>query len=113
VRETRALPIYRLLLEGGATVVCHDPRAGESFVQLALEDGLARPDVREGLDEVLRDANAAVIQTEWEEYRLLGPAQLVSDMAPPRAIIDARRTFDPYMMRSDGVTYWGVGLPPP
>jgi UDPglucose 6-dehydrogenase len=113
VRETRALPIYRLLLEGGATVVCHDPRAGENFVELVLEEGLEQPDIREGLDEALREANVAVIQTEWEEYRLLGPAQLVSEMAPPRAIVDARRTFDPYMMRSLGVTYWGVGLPPP
>jgi len=113
VRETRALPIYRLLLEGGAIIVCHDPRAGDNFVELTREEGLAEPDIREGLDEVLSGANAAVIQTEWDEYRQLGPEELVSEMAPPRAIVDARRTFDPYMMLSAGVAYWGVGVPPP
>ena len=113
VRETRALPIYRLLLEGGANVACHDPRAGDNFVELVREEGLAQPDVRVELDEVLRGANAAVIQTEWEEYRRLGPEELVSGMAPPRAIVDARRTFDPHIMLAAGVIYWGVGLPPP
>lgn len=110
VRETRALPIYRTLTEWGAEVTCHDPRAGGAFAELVSRAGLPSPKVEDDLDEALRDADLALVQTEWDEYRALAPARLRSLMARP-CILDARRALDPIAMVEGGVTYLGVGYP--
>jgi UDPglucose 6-dehydrogenase len=112
VRETRALPIYRQLVEWGAEVVCHDPQAGPNFIALAREQGLPEPRVVLGLTEALSGAEVAVIQTDWEEYRQLEPGRLVEVMARP-VVVDGRRALDPGTLRRGGVTYLGVGLPFP
>jgi UDPglucose 6-dehydrogenase len=110
VRETRALPIYRTLTEWGAKVTCHDPRAGGAFAELARREGLPMPTIVTQLDDALRDADLAVVQTEWEEYRSLEPARLRSLMTRP-CVLDARRALDPRDMERGGVTYLGVGYP--
>ncbi len=110
VRETRALPIYRSLTEWGAHVICHDPRAGRAFVELAKHEGLPSPTVVDDLDDVLRDVELAVVHTEWEEYRSLEPGRLRSLMARA-CVLDARRALDPEVMERGGVTYLGVGYP--
>ena len=112
VRETRALPIYELLAQWGANVVCHDPQAGENFIALARENGLPDPTVLADVIDALTDAHVAIVQTEWDEYRTLDPEHLVRVMARP-VVVDARRTLDPATMEMGGVTYLGVGHPAP
>ena len=111
VRETRALPILEGLLVAGATVVCHDPRASRNFLALAHEVGLEGFEIEHDLDSALRGAEAVVIQTEWEEYKRLEPANLVELCAHPPTVVDARRTLDPDLMVRGGVTYHGMGYP--
>lgn len=112
VRETRALPIYRLLVGWGARVVCHDPEAGPAFLELAVQEGLPRPDLASDLRDALAGADVAVVQTDWREYREMGPDLLVSLMARP-LVVDGRRALDPESMQRGGVTYMGVGYPAP
>lgn len=112
VRETRALPIYSLLVGWGASVVCHDPRAGPAFERLAVQEGLPRPEIAPDVSSALEGAEAAIIQTEWREYRELGPDRFVSLMARP-LVVDGRRALDPEKMRRGGVTYLGIGHPAP
>ncbi len=113
VRETRALPIYLQLKEEGALPVCHDPRAADNFIALVREAGHGTPEVVPTVEEALRGADAVVIQTEWEEYRRLGPGDLVGTMASPPVVVDARRMLDPEVMRAGGVVYRGIGYPEP
>lgn len=110
VRESRALPIYRQLIDWGARVVCHDPQAGANFVALAREGGLPDPLIADSLDEALEGAEVAIIQTEWDVYRTLDPGHLVSIMARP-IVVDARRALDAGLMEGGGVSYLGVGHP--
>jgi UDPglucose 6-dehydrogenase len=112
VRETRALPIYRLLTKWGADIVCHDPQASANFLDLARNEGLPVPAIAKDLQEALEGAELALVQTEWEEYRTLEPGYLVSVMARP-VVVDARRMLDPLAMEKGGVTYLGVGHPMP
>lgn len=98
-RETRALPLWKALTAAGADVVAHDPRAGPNFAKLAPGVKLAA-----SLDEALVGAEAAVLQTEWREYRDLDPKRL------PRVVVDGRRTFEPAKVRAAGVTYRAIGL---
>jgi UDPglucose 6-dehydrogenase len=110
VRETRALPIYRTLTEWGAHVVCHDPKAGVAFIELAGQEGLPPPVVTTDLDEALRDADLAILQTEWDEYRSL-TADRLGSLMKSAVVVDARRALDPETMEAGGVAYMGVGYP--
>jgi UDPglucose 6-dehydrogenase len=111
VRETRALPIYRELMGAGTNVVCHDPVAGEAFRELATSSGLTEPELANTLTDALDGAEAAVIQTEWDEYRQLGHELLNALMREPRVVVDGRRVLDPRSMREGGVRYYGIGWP--
>jgi UDPglucose 6-dehydrogenase len=78
VRESRAVPVIRGLLERGATVVAYDPMAMDRFRPLfpAIEYA-ATP------GEVLASVDTVVIATEWPEFEDLDYGGL--------AVIDGRR----------------------
>jgi UDPglucose 6-dehydrogenase len=59
-------------------------------------------------EAALRDADLAVLVTEWREYRDLEPAAVTALMAEPR-IIDARNVLDPAAWRAAGFAYRGLG----
>ncbi|MHB8605719.1 MAG: UDP binding domain-containing protein, partial [Thermoplasmatota archaeon] len=104
VRETRALPIWKALVAAGADVHCFDPQAGANFLKLAPQAKLAKSAL-----DALAGADAAVVQTEWREFRDLKPADVVRVMKAP-VVIDGRRTFEPGAMRAAGIRYRAVGL---
>lgn len=68
VRETRAYPVVKKLLEEGAKVIAYDPQAMENFKR-------AYPDVGERMEyarsaaEVLRATDVILIVTEWGEFK--------------------------------------------
>jgi UDPglucose 6-dehydrogenase len=105
VRETRARPILRALLDEGADVVCHDPQANRTF--RALVDGRAK--LVDTCDEALEGADGAIVQTEWSLYRECPPETFARLMRKP-VVIDGRRTFDPARMAAAGVRYRAIGL---
>jgi UDPglucose 6-dehydrogenase len=92
---------YRLLSEG-AEVRAWDP--------------VARPDDLQGVEqcdsvlEAVRDADAAVIVTEWPELRTLINAEVRDAMARP-IVIDGRNLLDPVAVRDAGFVYEGIGRP--
>jgi UDPglucose 6-dehydrogenase len=112
VRETRALPIYRALTAAGARVICHDPRAGPAFIEIARGEGMPEPRLARDLKDAIRGADAAVLQAEWPEYKELRPARLRALMNRPPVVVDGRRMLDPKSLRAGGVRYYAIGLPP-
>ena len=91
-------------------MICHDPQAGDNFIALARTNGLPDPLVLADLEEALKGAHVAIVQTEWDDYRALDPEHLVRIMARP-VVVDARRALDPDTMERGGVTYLGIGHP--
>ncbi len=92
---------YRLLAEG-AVVRAWDP--------------VARPTDFQGVEicdsvlDAVRDADAAVIVTEWPELRALVTAEVRDAMARP-LIVDGRNLLDPDAAAAAGFEYEGVGRP--
>jgi UDPglucose 6-dehydrogenase len=92
---------YRLLSEG-AEVRAWDP--------------VARPDDLPGIElcdtvlDAVRNADAAVIVTEWPELATLASAEVREAMARP-VIVDGRNLLDPVATRAAGFVYEGVGRP--
>ena len=92
---------YRLLSEG-AEVCAWDPVAHPGDLP-----GIEQAD---SVLEAVRDADAAVIVTEWPELKELASQDVRDAMARP-VIIDGRNLLDPDAARAAGFVYEGIGRP--
>jgi UDPglucose 6-dehydrogenase len=103
VRSSPALRLASRLLAEGAELRAHDPVAGEN-ARRTLPDLVVVPSA----DEALRDADAAVIATEWPAYRDLDWAHLLPSMRRP-LIIDGRRLLPHAKLRAMGYVVERIG----
>jgi UDPglucose 6-dehydrogenase len=109
VRDSPALGVAMRLAASGARVTAFDPEAGANAL-------VAWPDVHlapTAADAIL-GADAAVIATEWPEFRALDWPALGATMRD-RLVIDGRRLLDPGVLRGAGFRYIAVGsarIPP-
>ena len=76
VRESRAIPVVRKLLEEGASVKAYDPKAIENFKKHF-------PDLKYCSAEEVLDSDAILILTDWDEFKNLDYSGKV--------VIDGRR----------------------
>ena len=103
-RATRALPIIEKLYEEGAMVKAYDPKAYYKFKPLTdLPIGYM-----DTIEEALKDADFAVVQSDWQEIREIEPETLKRLLKKP-IVIDGRRSYDPERLKKAGVVYKGVG----
>ena len=101
VRESPAIPIIAELLAAGALVKAHDPVAGHQAKRLFPDGGVA---VCDDLEETLRDIEAVLIVTGWDEFRRV-PRVLAAMSACP-VVIDGRRMID----KTAVARYEGIGV---
>ncbi len=107
LRGAPSLEIARDLNRLGGRVVCYDPVAGGRRKAM----GSAADFLNVVFDpyEALREAHAAVIVTEWEEFRELDWERVASLMHKPPILIDGRNALDPREVRAAGIRYRGFG----
>jgi UDP-glucose 6-dehydrogenase len=106
LREASSLVLSARLLAEGAHVVAFDPVAMEAAREL-LGD---RIELAGSMLEAVRGADAAVIVTEWGEFRSLASAEVREAMATA-LIVDGRNLLDPDQVRAAGFVYESVGRP--
>lgn len=104
LREAPSLGIARTLDSLGARVVGYDPVAGKAAARK-----LASLKVVFDPYEALEGAHAAVVVTEWEEFRALDLGRIASVMRAPRLLVDGRNVLDPNSVRSARLRYVGFG----
>ncbi len=104
IREAPALELADRLLDEGAELTVHDPEALEN-VRQRYGDRLGYAVERY---DALRDVEALVIMTEWEEFRHPDFQQMRSLMRSP-VIFDGRNLYEPDQMRAAGFTYYSIG----
>ena len=92
---------YRLLAEG-AEVRAWDP--------VARPNDLAGVELCDSVLDAVRNADAAVIVTEWPELREIATAEVRDAMARP-LIVDGRNLLDPAAVHAAGFAYEGIGRP--
>lgn len=103
MRDSPALALVPALQAAGARVRAYD-HAGMEAARPLLP-GVAWADTaRAALD----GADAAVLLTEWNEFRALDPRRLTTLMRRP-LFLDLRNVFDPAGMRGAGIDYRSVG----
>jgi UDPglucose 6-dehydrogenase len=87
----------------GAHVRVYDPVASGR-----ARDLLSGAKVCDSADAALQDADAAVLVTEWPEFRELDWPAVKDRMRKP-LVVDGRNFLDGALLEKEGFTYEGVG----
>ncbi|HLA11959.1 MAG TPA: UDP-glucose/GDP-mannose dehydrogenase family protein [Pyrinomonadaceae bacterium] len=103
MREAPAVEIIGALLAAGASVRAYDPVAMVEAAKL-----LPNIDYAEDEYAAVKDADALVFITEWNQFRALNMARVRDLMKSPK-IADLRNMYEPADMRQLGFDYVGVG----
>ena len=104
MRDSPSLDIVGALFALGAKLRVYDPKAMEE----------ARPLLPEGIifcdsaTDCLKGAEAAVVVTEWNEFRALTPMQFATEMTG-NVLVDLRNVYEPITMRNAGLNYVSIG----
>ncbi len=103
MRDAPAVDIIQGLEERGAKVRAFDPVAVEAARPLL-------PNIEFCTDsyEVCKGADALVIMTEWNQFRMLDLERIRKLLNRPN-LIDLRNVYDPHPMREAGFNYVSVG----
>ncbi len=103
IREAPALTVIRALQDLGANIHACDPVAIEN-AKTVLSD----VKFFENPYESIRDCDALIVATEWNEFRNLD-MRAVKILLKRPIVIDGRNIYDPKEMRDIGFTYMGIG----
>jgi UDPglucose 6-dehydrogenase len=104
MRESAALVCVEAVLKDGGRLTVHDPQAMHE-ARRRFGDRVAYAERRY---DALDGADALLVLTEWQEYRVLDLDVVKSRLKRP-VIVDARNLFDPEKMRAAGFTYASIG----
>jgi UDPglucose 6-dehydrogenase len=104
MREAPSLTIIERLLAAGATVRAHDP---EALVEAKKYFG-DRIEYSSNQYEILRNADALVVITDWSEYRNPDFERIKSGLKEP-LIVDGRNLYKPNRMKEAGIRYIPLG----
>ena len=105
LRDAPSLQIAERLLQLGARVKAYDPIA---MPACRAQNPELRIQYCESVLAAVQDADAAVLVTEWDEFRQLDLGQ-VARMMRQAILVDGRNLYDPEAARSAGFDYSGVG----
>ena len=106
VRESPAIRIVDELARRGADVSAYDPQAMEN-ARAVLSASVHLSDSE---DEAVTDADAAIILTEWNQFRGIDLPRLRQRMRG-NVLLDTRNVLDRTEAKRAGFRYAGMGVP--
>ena len=105
IRSSPAIDLYKRLTAAGALVTAFDPQA-ISNAHAAFPGLVSCRDAYEAAER----ADALLILTEWDDFRVLDWPRIRGIMARP-LVLDGRNLLSPHYMKSLGFEYHSVGRP--
>jgi UDPglucose 6-dehydrogenase len=105
LRDAPSLQIAERLLQLGARVKAYDPIA---MPACRTQNPALKIQYCDSALDAVYEADAAVLVTEWDEFRRLDLTQMACVMQQP-VLVDGRNVFDPETARSAGLDYTGIG----
>ena len=125
-RESPAIAIAKDLLEEGANLIIHDPKVDKNQIEIDLgvqensfkvKNNLPINQLKvdhkwkfsDDIENALKDADAAVIITNWDEYKNLNWQKLYRSMRKPAWIFDTRSTIKNNDLDNIGINIWQIG----
>jgi UDPglucose 6-dehydrogenase len=106
MREAPSRVLMEALWRAGARVRAYDPQAGDETARIyGQRDDLVLCDDPWA---ALEGADALAVVTEWKVFRSPDFARIKSMLKNP-VIFDGRNLYDPPMVESAGLAYYGIG----
>ncbi len=104
MREAPSEVIIRELIAAGARVKAYDP------VAMKESKKIFNSEIEYGEDpyDVLIDADALLLITEWPEFRILN-FKVMEKLMSHKAVFDGRNIYDSKEMAENGFDYFGIG----
>ncbi|MHC9244614.1 UDP-glucose dehydrogenase family protein [Aeromonas jandaei] len=108
MREAPSRPLLAAIWAAGGKVQAFDPKAMARARELYGE----RPELLlcPTQESALEGADALLICTEWQSFRVPDFARMKSLLANP-VIIDGRNLYDPVRLHQQGFCYYAIGRP--
>ena len=104
MREARVIPIINQLLKEGANVTAYDPVA-MGVAKNIFQD---RIQYASSVISCIKNADCAILVTEWDEFKKLTPEDFIKHMKQP-ILMDGRRIYDPEAFTSK-MKFVAIGL---
>ncbi|OLC43610.1 MAG: hypothetical protein AUH74_01925 [Nitrospirae bacterium 13_1_40CM_4_62_6] len=105
VRESRAIPLIRKLVDKGAVVGAYDPMAMEGAKRELGPIISYSPNAK----ACVKGTDLVIIMTAWREFQDLDSDELTTLMGGRARVLDARRIFDPARFSKAEFTATGLG----
>ncbi|MFV0419638.1 MAG: UDP-glucose dehydrogenase family protein [Dysgonomonas sp.] len=106
MREAPALILIDLILKAGAKVRVYDPVAMEEAKKHHLADSVT---YAKDIYDATLDADAILMVTEWNEFRLPTWDVIKKTMVKP-VVFDGRNIYNKQEMNEIGFDYFGIGI---
>jgi UDPglucose 6-dehydrogenase len=103
LRRSAAIEIANVLLDSGAKVVGHDPKAEKPEVA-----AVSRVAVVDDPYDAARGVDALVLMTPWPDYRAIDFARLRGLMRRP-FLLDTAGLWSHDKAEAAGMTHWDIG----
>ena len=107
MRESPCLDIIPKLQENNLQISVYDPVAMDEAKKL-----LKNVQFTESIEDCIKNSDALVILTEWNEFRSLSPERLKKHMKG-NILIDLRNALNPDNFRESGFNLTQIGRPNP
>lgn len=116
-RESPAIYVADFLIRERANIHVYDPKVPFKQMQTDLNSLDTRPaDINaehlfasDDPYEVLKDAHAVALCTEWDEFRTLDWERIHAEMEKPPIVFDGRNLLDRNTLEELGFQYYGIG----
>jgi UDPglucose 6-dehydrogenase len=105
VRESASLEMVGSLLKAGAQVKAYDPEANTSFAEFYPQITYCKT-----WEEAVKETDAVVVMTEWNEFRTMDVKTLKNLMESP-IILDTRNIRSRNELQKNGFSFDNVGRP--
>lgn len=103
VRESRSIRLVEKLLERGAKVRIHDPKAMENARRILGR----KVEYAESVEECLHGADLCILATEWPQYGRIN-AEILKRLMRTPVLLDGRRLYKPEEFRE--IRFKAIGL---
>lgn len=107
IREASSIKIIKRLLDEGSYLRLYDPKAMENMREIFPEEPPQISYIKSPY-EAVKEANALLIITEWDEIKELD-LEKIKEMMDNPIIIDGRNVYDPSEVRELGFEYYSIG----
>ena len=116
-RESPSISVCHDLLEEGAKLFIHDPKVKSKQINLVLNESFlncptkveGRWEFSQNIDNVIKDAHAIIILTEWQEYSKIKWFDKEDSLRKPAWIFDTRSIIDIEEIKKTKIKLWRLG----